>query len=288
MSDTAQRTLRTIIGGTPGILALKTKTLKYEVVNPTLCQLLAKAPQEIVGKGDEELFPAEEAAALAKESKSVLSSTITKSAQLPLTCKDGQHWFDITLSAVLDDNGDPAGILIAGHDITPYKQREAALQQGEAKIIEAESARAAAQAQYEDAMEKMREMLSRAKPLEEAAAQLPEIQDHLKQREKQLAQTLKQVQTLEAEIEPLRVQHQELQTQLATAQAQAADLQAQHANLESQHQAQVADLQTQLANLESQHQTQRQALETQNNQLQSQITAAQALARQLQDALNIQ
>jgi PAS domain S-box-containing protein len=190
MSDSEQRTLRTILTGMPGILALKNQKLAYEVVNPQFCQFLAKSFEEIIGKTDDGLFPAPEAAAAAKEQRSVLSSGISRRAELQLSGKDGPRWFDVSLSAVLDENGDPAGVMIAGHDVTMFKQREAAVTGAEARVAEAEKRAAESQ-------EKLQQLHDEARELEVAAQQ---IQDHLKQREKQLAQSLKQVNTLEGQL----------------------------------------------------------------------------------------
>ena len=190
MSESAQRTLRTILAGLPGILALKNKKLAYEVVNPAFCQFLAKGPEEIAGKTDEQLFPAAEASAAAKEHKSVVSSGIPRRVEVQFTGKEGPRWFDLALSPILDDNGDPEGVMIAGSDITAFKQREAA-------VAHAEGAVAEAVARADAAQEKLVQIHEEAKNLE-AAAQT--VQDHLKQREKQLAQALKQTSTLEAQL----------------------------------------------------------------------------------------
>lgn len=216
MSDSAQRTLRTILSGIPGILALKNKKLAYEVVNPELLQFLGKGPEEIVGKTDDQLFTQSEAAAAAKEQKSVLNSGIPRRAELPFTGKDGQRWFDLAISAVLDENGDPDGVMLAGHDITEFKRREEAIKSAESRVAEAESAAAAA-------TEKLRQVHDEAKDLEVAAQQ---VQDHLKQREKQLAQTLKQTTTLETQL-------QEAQAALQAAEERATAAQSDLASAES-------------------------------------------------------
>lgn len=207
MSDSAQRTLRTILTGMPGILALKNKKLVYEVVNPQFCQFLGKAMDEIAGKTDEQLFPAPDAAAAGKEQKSVLNSGISRRVELQLSGKDGAHFFDVTLSAVLDENGDPDGVMLAGHDVTVFKQREAAVAGAEARVAEAEERAAVA-------TEKLRQIHEEAKTLEAAAQQQ---QDHLKQREKQLAQTLKQTGILEGQVKEAQDALQAAHAQLAEA-----------------------------------------------------------------------
>lgn len=203
MSDSTLRTLRTILAGLHGVLAIKNKALAYEVVNPAFAQFLGKAPEEIVGKADADLFPAAEATSAAKEQKSVLSSGIPRRVELQLTGKDGIRWFDLSLSPVLDDNGDPDGVMISGHEVTAIKQREASIAQAESRVAEATQQAAVAE-------EKLKTLHAEAKELENAAQQ---VQEHLRQREKQLAQALKQTAALEAQ----------LQEQQGAAQAQLAD-----------------------------------------------------------------
>jgi PAS domain S-box-containing protein len=159
MSDTQQRILGTILSNLPALLALKDKKLTYTVVNPRFCQLLGKTPPEIAGKTDADLFQAEEAGACAKEDQSVLKSGMARSSEIQLTGKDGAHWFDVMRAPILDENGDPAGIMFAAYDVTEFKHREVAVQGAEARIAEAvqradalqatmdEHATAAAQAQ---------------------------------------------------------------------------------------------------------------------------------------------
>lgn len=150
MSDTQQRILGTILSNLPALLALKDKKLAYTVVNPRFCQLLGKTPPEIVGKTDADLFPAAEAAACVKEEQSVLKTGVAKSSETQLTCKDGVHWFDVMRAPILDENGDPAGIMFAAYDVTEFKHREVAVQGAEARISEAEQRANALQAQCEE------------------------------------------------------------------------------------------------------------------------------------------
>lgn len=139
MSDTALRTLRTILTGTPGFIALKNKNGVYEVVNPPFCQFLGKAPEEIVGKSDAALFPPAENELSAKEEKAVLQAGMPRRCEQQLSGAKGPRWFEITRAPILDDNGDPAGILLTAHDVTEFRQREAAVREAEARIHAAEA-----------------------------------------------------------------------------------------------------------------------------------------------------
>lgn len=281
MSDSAQRTLRTILTGMPGILALKNKKLVYEVVNPQFCQFLGKAMDEIAGKTDEQLFPAAEAAAAGKEQKSVLNSGISRRVELQLSGKDGPHFFDVTLSAVLDENGDPDGVMIAGHDVTVFKQREAAVAGAEARVADAEQRAAAA-------TEKLRLLHEEAKALEVAAQQQ---QDHLKQREKQLAQALKQTGILEGQVKEAQDALQAAQAQLAEATAARAQAEQALATAEgtlASAQASVAAAEGRVSAAEaaaSEAHARLASLQAEADSLRQRQADAASLARQLADKL---
>ena len=79
--------------------------------------------------------------------------------ELQLSGKEGPRWFDLALSAVLDDNGDPDGVMISGQDITVFKQREAGIAAAESHVAEATAQAAAAQ-------EQLRQVHAEAKELD--------------------------------------------------------------------------------------------------------------------------
>lgn len=138
MSDAHQRILGTILTNLPGMLALKDKKLAYTVANPEFCQFLGKGPAEIMGKTDQELFPEAEAAACAKEDQAVLKSGMARGSELRLTGKQGARWFEVSRAAILDEKGDPAGVMFTAYDRTEFKDREAAVQSAEARVAAAE------------------------------------------------------------------------------------------------------------------------------------------------------
>lgn len=125
--------LGVILGGAPGFIALKNGRLAYEVVNPRFCQFLAKGAEAIIGKTDSDLFGAEEAEAAQKADKAVLQSGIPKRSEQVFTGAKGSGHFDVTRSPILDENGDPAGVLVVAHDITEYKRQSEAAAQFEAE-----------------------------------------------------------------------------------------------------------------------------------------------------------
>lgn len=248
MSDSQQRLLKTFLTGLPGFLALKNRDLAYEVVNPAFCQFLGKAPNEIVGKKDADLLPAKEAQACGREDAEVIKNGSRRSLEQALTGADGQRWLDVSRSPILDDSGDPAGILLFARDISPFKSREddvrqraEALEQREAKqqelakqAADAEAARQAMEAQAQ----KLQEQLEAQKG---QAAELKAAQAEVQNKEKELAGLQKQFQAAQVQAAKLQEQAQAAQAQAAKVQeelnavkAQAAQIQAQGAALQKQ------------------------------------------------------
>jgi len=187
VSEAHQRTLGIILGGAPGFIALKNKQLAYEVVNPRFCQFLGKGVEAIVGKSDGDLFAAAEAEVAAKEERSVLQSGIPRRVEQAFTGATGTGWFEVTRSPILDDSGDPAGVLLVAHDITELRKRSDAAAQFEsqkealeARIGAAESAAATAQeaaAQAEAALQAAQaEASKQAAGLAEATQALEQVQ----------------------------------------------------------------------------------------------------------------
>jgi len=152
--------LGVILNGAPGFIALKNSRLAYEVVNPRFCQFLGKSAEAIVGKQDGDLFAAEEAETAAKEEKAVLQAGIPRRIEQTFTGTGGTGWFEVSRSPILNEDGDPAGVLLVAHDITELRRRseaaarfeeeraalEARVAEAEAKAQEAAAALAAAQA----------------------------------------------------------------------------------------------------------------------------------------------
>lgn len=197
MAEVHQRTLRTILTGTPGLLALKNGQLAYEVANPRFCQFVAKAPAEIVGKTDATLFPKEEAELSAREERTVVETGVARRLEQLLTGAEGPRWFEVSRSPILDDNGTPAGVLVYAQDITLFKKREQALKEGEARLQEVQRQAA------------------------EAADRVRHAEENLKTRETELAQAAGELEVLKTQTAECEKQRAALEEQLAVAQDQA-------------------------------------------------------------------
>ena len=254
MGNGQQRMLKTMLTGIPGFLVLKNKALVIEVVNPAFCQFLGKAPDEIAGKKDADLFPDEEAKLSAKEDATVLKTGMPSTKEQALTGAEGQKWLHVTRSPIPDDNGDPAGILLFARDATELKKREAALKEGEGQLdavrkeAEEKAAQAAQAVQAHDA--------AQAK-LKEAGEQFQQLQAQLAEKEQQVAQAqdiAAQRAKLQEQLEAAKDAYGQLQQQAQQSQTQATEAQQASEALRGQLeqvQGKTQELETRLAQMGS-------------------------------------
>ncbi|MBI1319730.1 MAG: PAS domain-containing protein [Candidatus Hydrogenedens sp.] len=282
MSEAAQRILGTVLSNLPGFLALKNAQLAYEVVNPQFCQFLGKGPEDIVGRTDTDLFPAEEAQLCASEGKSVIKSGMVRRIEQQLTGKSGPHWFDVTRAPMLDENGDPAGVMFTAYDVTAFKLREEAVKTAEAQITEAQQRAQTAEGQLAEAQQQAQaagEQLTEAQQQAQAAQQaLNEAQQAKAAAEQQLAELSQQAQVQATELEQVRAQSQQ---EIADAQAKAGEMQA----LVDKARAAAQQVEAQMTQRVQEAEAAKAEVETRLQQAAQAQTAAAQLAKQLVDAL---
>lgn len=207
MSDLQQKTLRTILGGVPGLLALKNDRLAYEVANPRFCQFVGKAPGEIAGKTDADLFPAAEAQESEREDRAVMQSGMPRRCEQAFTGTGGRQWFEVCRSAILDDNGDAAGVFLYAYEITSFKKREEEFSRAETRQAELHEEIAAARTAAQRAQE----------ALQSRETELAELQGRLTGADARAAELETQRATARQDAEAMGVRVAELETQYATA-----------------------------------------------------------------------
>lgn len=200
MNDSQQRLLKTILTGFPGFMVLKNKQLVYEVVNPAFCQFLAKAPDEIVGKKDTDLFPGPESAAAQKEDKAAMDLGMPRKSEQTFTGAKGARWFEVSRCPIFDDDGDPAGILLFANEITAFKEREQAVRAGEAKLDETNRQLAEAAARAQTAEAELQSSLAKAAQQDVLRAQLREKDEILAARQQELAAAQDELQAAQREL----------------------------------------------------------------------------------------
>ncbi|NOT05403.1 MAG: PAS domain S-box protein [Anaerolineales bacterium] len=94
----------------------------YRKVAPTNPALLAKPPQELLGRNLRDIFPAEQAQAFIDSIRQVLKTRQTANIEYALTIRERMIWFSTSISLMTEES-----TLWVARDITERKQAEAAL-----------------------------------------------------------------------------------------------------------------------------------------------------------------
>lgn len=284
-NNSQQRLLRTMLTGIPGLLALKNRHLVYEVVNPAFCQFLGKAPDEIVGRKDADLFPADEAKACQQSENGLFKTGLPRKQEQTLTGVEGKRWLDVTRTPVLDDDGDPAGMLLFARDITEFKEREEALRVGLAKQqqLEEQARQAVQKAQQADEQLKAAQA-AHLRALQAANQDTDGTKGQLQEKTKALAGAQTRLQEREAELAALLKQHQGMQGQTAQLQQQVQATQGVVVEREKQLAALKKDMDA-LQNQVKEHQQRLAQLQAALANAQGGRTEALALAQQLVEKL---
>ncbi len=108
---------------------VKDRSFRWVVMNRAMCQLIGHPREELLGKGDYDFFPKEEADFFREKDELVFSSKETVHIEEePITRVDGSsRRLATTKVPMLDERGEVTHIIGIIHDITPIKRTEAAL-----------------------------------------------------------------------------------------------------------------------------------------------------------------
>jgi two-component system, cell cycle sensor histidine kinase and response regulator CckA len=112
----------------PGIAFIKDLTGKYVYYNEASWPQFQKRPEEIVGRTDEDIWPAEDAARHRENDASVIASGRPVEFVEPATQQDGPHWWLIYKFPIIED-GKVALVGGIGIDITERRNLEEQLTQ---------------------------------------------------------------------------------------------------------------------------------------------------------------
>lgn len=124
-----QRLLELIFNATPDLLVLKDRDSVYQMINNAFCNFLQKSPEEIIGKTDFDLFPADEAEMYHRDDARVMETKQPQLQEEEVTGAAGKKWLYVAKTPVVDDSGEVIGVLCSVRDITHRKQVEEALNQ---------------------------------------------------------------------------------------------------------------------------------------------------------------
>jgi len=123
--------LHAIIEETSEAVYLKDAHGRYLLMNPAGARLFGSTPEEIVGKTDGELFPPNEAEALAKSDREVMASGQVVTAEDVMTSAGSPRTYLTTKNPYRDALGRVIGVLGISVDITERRRMEEQLQRAQ-------------------------------------------------------------------------------------------------------------------------------------------------------------
>lgn len=127
--------LTSVIENIPDMIFIKNADdLKYVKINKAGEELLGFKREEIIGKGDREIFPAEQAASFEKSDREVLESGTPKNIpEEYIDTRNGRRILHTKKLFLCDNNGRPTHLLGISEDITERKKALMDLEESEKK-----------------------------------------------------------------------------------------------------------------------------------------------------------
>jgi two-component system cell cycle sensor histidine kinase/response regulator CckA len=122
--DAERDRIKAIFTANPDLLFQKDRRSVYLTVNPAFCRFLGRREDEILGKTDLDLFPAEEAERNRADDAKVMGSGRTQSRDELNSTGEGKRWHQVTKTPLRDASGSVTGVLCSIRDITDRKQAE--------------------------------------------------------------------------------------------------------------------------------------------------------------------
>lgn len=123
----SEERLKAFTENSPAIMFLKDPAGRYRFVNRPLLRLFGLREEQVVGRRDDEIFPADQARRFAKSDAEVLASGSSVEVEQPLATPQGERVHIVVKFPVYDAAGDVAGVGGVAADITERKRAEQAL-----------------------------------------------------------------------------------------------------------------------------------------------------------------
>lgn len=120
--------LQAVIEATPDAIFVKDLQGRYVVVNGAAARFLGKAPSEIVGKNDLELYPEETARRFMEDDRQVLATGQPQAFEGVATSAFGTQAYLVTKGVYRDKSGRIAGTFGISHDMTELRQAQESLE----------------------------------------------------------------------------------------------------------------------------------------------------------------
>ncbi|MBI3927896.1 MAG: PAS domain-containing protein [Armatimonadetes bacterium] len=143
---TEQALLNQLLASTPDVIYFKDNNCRFTRVNQAKAGLVGiKDPAELVGRGDWDFFPRDQAERIQQEDRTVLEERMPLLDKVEAyTPPDGRvRWFSTTKVPLRGDGGKVEGLVGISRDITSRKQAEKELEEAQLRLVQAEAERKA-------------------------------------------------------------------------------------------------------------------------------------------------
>jgi PAS domain S-box-containing protein len=136
--------LETLIESTADFIYMKDREGRYVFVNTAAAQSVGKTAQEIIGKDDRALFPAESARQIMEKDREIMASGISEVYEESRSTAGRTRHLHSSKNVCRDSSGAVIGMVGISRDITELKQAEEALSSSELNAAGARMANALA------------------------------------------------------------------------------------------------------------------------------------------------
>jgi len=108
---------------------------RYMFINQAGADMLKRAPDEVIGKTDNDLFGKQIAKRLRQTDRDVISSATAHNLTTQYADEKGEHWFNVSISPAHDASENIIGIVGVSKNITDIKMLEMALREKNEQLI---------------------------------------------------------------------------------------------------------------------------------------------------------
>ncbi len=115
----------TILETTPNPYVLKNVDFVYVYINKAFADFLGKDKEEVIGKTDRDLFPADEAEKYIAGDKAVMNGCQQQKEEWQVEGSNGLIWLQVLKTPVLDNERNVVGVLCSVADISKLKEATA-------------------------------------------------------------------------------------------------------------------------------------------------------------------
>ena len=204
----SENLFRLIATNSPDVIFAQDRDLRYKwIVNPA-----PPLPMEqVIGKTDWDLLPAEQAQHLAEFKKKILETGVSIREEILLSPSGSQRWFDAIYQPLYDQNQQIVGIVCYARDITERVHAEEKIRSLAAQLTmaEQEERQRISQVLHDDLQQRLfaiKAQLSILNGSEQKEQLLPEVYSNLGEIQTELTEAIALTRDLSIDLSPLVLQ----------------------------------------------------------------------------------